>query len=264
MDIDQRIVEYYNRGHENDRLTAQPGLELIRTQVLLERFLPGPPARVLEVGGASGVYSSWLAGRGYDVDLIDPVPLHIEQASAVGGFTARLGDARRLDYPDDSFDAVLLLGPIYHLTDRAERVQAFAEAVRVCRSGGVVTAAAISRYASMFDGFFRGFVDRPGFVPLMREDLRTGQHRNPDGTPEFFTTGFFHDRDDLAAEAHEGGLAGVEVLPIEGPLHWAAQIRERLADPRERELILEVLTTIEGDPAMTNATSHLFAVGRVA
>ena len=141
MDIDRRIVEYYNRGHENDRLTARPSLELIRTKVLLERFLPAPPARVLEVGGASGVYSGWLAGLGHDVELVDPVPLHVEQASARGGFTARLGDARALPQPDDSFDAVLLLGPMYHLTDRAERVLAFTEAARVTRPGGLVLAA---------------------------------------------------------------------------------------------------------------------------
>ncbi len=262
MGIETSIADFYNQGREQGRLTTAPSLELIRTKVLLERYLPPAPARVLEVGGASGVYATWLAGLGYLVDLIDPVPLHVEQARAVGGFTARIGDARSLTDDDDRYDAVLLLGPMYHLTDRDERVLAFREAARVARPGGLVVAAAISRYATTLDGFFRGFVDRPGFVPLLREDLRSGQHRNPDGVPEFFTTAFFHDQAELAAEASEAGLGPVEVLPVEGPFHWAPGLTERLADPEQLALLLEVLETVERDPAMANASSHLLAVGR--
>ena len=76
MEIDAEILAHYAEGREHARLTSAPSLELLRTEVLLERFLPAPPARVLDVGGASGVYASWLSGRGYQVHLIDPVPLH--------------------------------------------------------------------------------------------------------------------------------------------------------------------------------------------
>ena len=113
--------------------------------MLLERFLPAPPARVLDIGGASGVYASWLSGRGYQVHLIDPVPLHREQAMADGRFSVASGDARHLAEDDGSYDAVLLLGPLYHLTDRTDRVGALAEARRVTRPGGIVAAAVISR-----------------------------------------------------------------------------------------------------------------------
>jgi SAM-dependent methyltransferase len=264
MEIETTIVDYYARGLEHDRLTARPTLERIRTQVLLKRYLPAAPSRVLDVGGASGVYASWLAEQGYDVHLVDPLELHVQQAAAVGGFSAARGDARHLDQNDNSYDATLLLGPLYHLTDRSERVQAFSEARRVTRPGGVVLGAAISRYASTFDGLLRGFIDRPGFTSLLLEDLRSGQHRNPGNVPEFFTTAFFHTRDDLAGEVVDAGLTLGGVLPIEGPFHWAPDIGERLADPGQLELILEIMTTIEADPAMTNATSHLFAVGRVS
>jgi SAM-dependent methyltransferase len=173
--------------------------------VLLERFLPGPPARVLDVGGASGVYASWLSGRGYQVHLIDPVPLHRERAMADGRFSVAPGDARGLAEDDGSYDAVLLLGPLYHLTGRTDRIRALAEARRVTRPGGIVAAAVISRYASTFDGFFRGFVDKPGFPAMMTEDLKTGQHRNPGSEPELFTTAYFHDR---AGMEHDPAIVG--------------------------------------------------------
>ena len=103
--------------------------------MLLERFLPAPPSRVLDVGGASGLYASWLSGRGYHVHLIDPVPLHREQATTDGRFSVAPGDARHLAEDDASYDAVLLLGPLYHLTERTDRVRTLAEARRVTRPG---------------------------------------------------------------------------------------------------------------------------------
>jgi len=263
MAIESEILSYYDQGLEHERLTAQPALELIRTQVLLKRFLPTAPARVLDVGGGSGVYASWLTDQGYDVDLLDPVPLHLEQARALG-VRARSGDARRLQEADDSYDAVLLLGPLYHLVDRADRIRALTEAGRVVRPGGPVIAAAISRYASFFEGFFRNYVDHPGFTAAMREDLTSGLHLNPSKAPERFTTAHFHTRDELAGELTEAGLTVQTVLPVEGMLNWAPGIADRLADPAQRELILALLAETETDPALTGATSHLLAVARAA
>ena len=159
MEIEAEILAHYALGAEHSRLTAGPSLELLRTQLLLERFLPPAPARVLDVGGGPGVYASWLAGRGYQVHLIDPVPLHLEQAAAAGGFTAARGDARALAEPAGSYDAALLLGPLYHLTQAQDRRQALAEARRVLRPGGRLMAVAVSRFASLLDGMYEDWLD---------------------------------------------------------------------------------------------------------
>jgi SAM-dependent methyltransferase len=157
---------------------------------------------------------------------------------------------------------VLLLGPLYHLVERADRVRALAQARRVARPGGIVVAAAISRYASFMDGFYRGFVDRPGFAAGMAETLRTGRHLNPRREEYMFTTAYFHDRDGLAAEVTDASLALEAVMPVEGPLAWAPGLEDRLADPAQRELILNCLAAIEHDPAITGASSHLLAIAR--
>lgn len=260
MELDPEMVAYYDRGGERARLTDAPSLERLRTQVLLERYLPPAPAKVLDVGGAAGVHAAWLAGLGYEVHLVDPVTLHVEQAREAGGFTAAVGDARRLEEPDDAYDAVLLLGPLYHLVEQDERVLALAEAGRVCRRDGVVLAAAISRYASSFDGFFRGFVDEDGFVAMMADDLRSGRHVNPGRQPQRFTTAYFHHPDELTEEVVQAGLQPGPVLPVEGMLAWAPGIEARLADPRQRALVLELLAAMEEDPSVLAATAHLLAV----
>lgn len=261
VEFDPEVLAYYDRGEEQGRLTERPSLERVRTQILLERFLPSPPARVLDVGGGAGVYASWLAELGYQVHLVDPVPLHVEQARTRPGFTAEVGDARQLRDSDAAWDAVLLLGPLYHLIERADRVQALGEARRVCRQGGMVLASGISRYASSFDGFFRGLVDTPGFAAIMTENLRTGVHRNPDRHPDWFTTAYFHHPCDLTAEIAEAGLTPGPVLPVEGVLHWAPGIEHRLAEPAQRRLVLDFLAAIETDATACAATAHLLAVG---
>lgn len=156
----QQMQAYYAHGRERDRLARGEGLlEALRTQELLDRWLPPAPAVILDVGGAAGRYALPLADAGYEVHLIDPVPLHVQQALE-GSQAARQplasvleGDARALPFDDASADAVLLLGPLYHLTTAKERSLALHEAGRVLRQGGVLVAAAISRFASRSMGW---------------------------------------------------------------------------------------------------------------
>ncbi|MEV0150569.1 MULTISPECIES: class I SAM-dependent methyltransferase [unclassified Nonomuraea] len=139
MTVTRELLAYYEQDREHGRLREGRGRwEFWRTQDVLRRTLPPAPARVLDVGGGTGVHAEWLSADGYDVELLDPVPLHVERASQLHGVSARLGDARRLPVPDASVDAVLLLGPLYHLSERADRVRALSEARRAVRPGGLV------------------------------------------------------------------------------------------------------------------------------
>jgi len=168
--ISREIEAHYQQVSESERLLDGIGeLERLRTQAILARHLPPPPAVIFDVGGAAGVYAFPLAGQGYEVHLIDPVALHLEQARArAAGSGIELasiaqGDARRLDVPDGSADAVLLLGPLYHLVEHADRLRALREARRILKPGGVLLAAAVSRFASLIDGLSRGSFADPGF-----------------------------------------------------------------------------------------------------
>jgi ubiquinone/menaquinone biosynthesis C-methylase UbiE len=265
------VAAFYARGLERERLTSGAGaLELLRTQILLQRYLPPAPTVVADVGGGPGRYALWLATLGYRVHLIDPVPLHIEQAREAAGrlprtklASADVGDARSLPFSDASVDAVLLLGPLYHLTQRSDRVQALAEACRVCRPGGVVLAAAISRFASTLDGLRGGYLDDPIFAGIASADRRDGQHRNPTDNPEYFTTAYFHHPDELAAECTAAGLVHQATLAIEGPAWLYPDLDRRLAEQHRREVLLETLVEIEAEPALLGVSAHLLAVARL-
>jgi ubiquinone/menaquinone biosynthesis C-methylase UbiE len=231
---------------------------------LLDRLLPAPPAELLDVGGGPGTYAAPLAGRGYHVRLVDPVQLHVEQASQVAvsdlaaAFTAVVGDARELSAPDQSQDAVLLFGPLYHLTDAADRRQALAEARRVLRPGGRLLAMAVCRFASLLDGLHHGWLDDPHFRPIVAQDLVDGQHRNPDpvGRPEFFTTAYFHTPDGLVAEIERAGFSATAIYGVEGP-GWP--LRQEWADPQRREHILFAARSVETEPSLIGFSNHLIA-----
>ena len=261
--MDEEIRAYYETGVERDRLEqGYSRIEFERTKELLDRHLPAEPARVLDVGGGPGVYAEWLSDAGYEVRLVDASPLHVRQAleRSQGRFAVGEGDARSLDEPDDSYDAVLLLGPLYHLTERVDRLAALREAGRVLKPGGVAAAAAISRFASLLDGLYAGYLTDPKFWSIVERDLADGQHRSPpDASEAFFTTAYFHHPDELRAEVEEAGFKVDGVFGVEGP-GWL--LADRWNDDRAREHILRVARTIEQEPTVVGTSSHLLAIGR--
>ncbi|BEL02466.1 hypothetical protein Q0Z83_006570 [Actinoplanes sichuanensis] len=254
------IVEFYTGYDEAGRLDRRASfqLERIRTGELLERFLPAAPASVLDVGGGPGAYARPLLAAGYRVRLVDVVPAHVEQA--LGGqppVDAVVGDARSLPEPDHAYDATLLFGPLYHLLDRADRIRALREAVRVTRPGGVVLAAAISRFAGPLDFASTGRFTSERLYAEAEQILADG--RNHPGLG--FTHAYFHRVSELADECRAAGLTDVAVHGIEGPAWPAAEAA--VGTPNEQTVLdgalaLARLFSSEADVIATSA--HLMAV----
>jgi ubiquinone/menaquinone biosynthesis C-methylase UbiE len=266
MGAQEDILLHYEDRYDEDARLSENGLgqlELVRTQIVLRRHLPQPPAAVLDVGGGPGVYAYWLDAAGYEVDLIDIVPRHVRQATE-RGIRATVADARELPVPDRSRDAVLLLGPLYHLQERQDRLQALGEAIRVAKPGAPIFVAAISRFAPAIDGLDSGFFDDPAFAGLLAGVTETGRHRNPTGNPDYFTTSFHHLPDELSDEMRAAGLEHVEVLAVEGIGWVASDLDERMAEEESRQKLLNLLERLEREPSILGASPHLLGVGRVA
>ena len=269
MTLPSEIREHYLKTQESQRLSSDQGeLERLRTQAILSRELPPPPAVVFDIGGAAGVHAFPLAQRGYRVHLVDPVELHLEQArahaasSGVALASITPGDARALGISAGVADAVLLLGPLYHLTEPSDRIEALREARRILRPRGIILAAAISRFASLVDGLSSGFFHDAAFREIVAADLASGQHRNPTPDPRYFTTAYFHRPEELATEMKEAGFSGIRILAIEGPVWSAARFKESWNDAVQRTKLMEFLALIEEEPSILGASAHLMAVAR--
>lgn len=267
--IDPEVASYYERRPEEARHESGPSqLEAARTRSLLSRHLPQAPATILDVGGAAGAYAIWLAGLGYDVHLVDPVQRLVDEAkrrsieAGVSLASCSPGDARWLDPGDGVAAAILLLGPLYHLTTRDDRAQALSEALRVLQPGGVLFAAAISRWASALDALGRDLFSMPGQWSMVESAVRDGQHRNPSRRPGGFTTAYFHEPDELRAEIAQAGFDAVAVYAVEGMAGFLPDFDARWSDPRQRADMIRLAEMLESEPALLGATPHLLAVGR--
>jgi SAM-dependent methyltransferase len=197
------------------------------------------------------------------VHLVDPMPIHVEQARAAGVRDASVGDARRLELDDGWADAVLLLGPLYHLTGAEDRLDALREAHRVARAGGVLCAALISRFASTLS-MLLDFLDEAGFEEIVERDLAEGVHLNPSRRAGWFTTAYFHHPDEIGAELAAAGWEKAVVVAIEGPAAMLEDVDDHLDDPEHRERLLRAIRRIEADPSVLGATSHLLAAASKA
>jgi ubiquinone/menaquinone biosynthesis C-methylase UbiE len=266
------VKVYYNRGREQGRLTSGNNqLELLRSQEIISRYLPQSPAAILDIGGGAGVYALWLARLGYKVHLVDLMPIHIEQAMTAAQSqpdhplaSATVDDARKLDFPDDSFDSVLMLGPLYHLTERAERIEALREAYRVLKPSGYLFAATISRFASMLDGLMQGYLADEYFAGLVERVLVDSQHRNPKGEAGYFATAYFHYPTDSTDELAEAGFQVEAAVAIEGMAGFMPNFDQFWDDETLRERLLKFLRATESEPTMLGATGHIMTVGRKA
>ncbi len=265
-------LQYYRDADEAERLFRRAGvIERLRTQELIARYAPVPPARIYDIGGGPGAYALWLARQSYEVHLLDAVPHHIEQASAASLqqidtplASVQLGDARHLPFADESADVVLLFGPLYHLTDRADRLLALREGRRVLRPGGWLLAATISCFASLLDNLSRRpeIFNRPEETAMIAQDLAQGQHRNPTGDIVNFTTTYFHHPDELRTEVEAVGLEHRATLAIEGPFWLVPASFDYWSNPDYKQQFLRLLRMVEQEPTLLGASSHLMAVAR--
>ena len=263
------VTSYYAGFPEESRLGLGPSrLEFARTKEILTRVLPCPPARIVDVGGAAGAYSLWLAERGYEVHLVDASSRLVEVARTRSArarsplASLAIADARRLPHETGSAAAVLVMGPLYHLTAAGDRIAALREASRVLTSDGAVVVAAISRYASTLDGLARKLSLDPRFVKIRDRDLADGQHRNDTGNVDYFTTAYFHRPDDLRSELEAVGFRDVSVLGVEGPAWMLSDFDARWEDPALRTDLLGVAQALESEPSILAVSAHLLAVGR--
>ncbi|GHJ47053.1 hypothetical protein Cs7R123_43950 [Catellatospora sp. TT07R-123] len=182
--------------------------------------------------------------------LFDLVPLHVE-AARERAVTAYVADARRVPRPDASADAVLLLGPLYHLPDPADRAQVLAEAHRVVLTGGVVIVAGMSRWARTLVKAAEGVLADPGWHRHTLAVMRYG--RDADGDAWDRCT-YRHDPDELRAEVQAAGFGDVQVVGVQGPAGaWARR------DPALHEHAIELAR--EAEVAMAACPIHLLAYG---
>jgi len=264
-----KIKEFYSNEMEKDRLDQELfQLEGIRTKEIIGRYLTHSGMSIADIGGGAGYYAFWLQSLLHPVTLIDLSPRNIELVSErckrsgtqLAGF--HTGDATQLDLGDNLFDLVLLLGPLYHLTDKTERVKALMEAKRIVKPGGVVLSAVISRYASLFDGFKRDLVYDDQFVKMLIGDLKTGIHLNETNHPDYFTTAYFHTPAEIREEINASGLKLDKLIAVEGFGWIINDFAKKTNDTVYMNKLAMIINMLETSDDLIAMSQHIITVAK--
>lgn len=181
------INSYYESYNEEGRLTSRHGsVEFFTTMKFIHDCLR-PGMRVCEVGAGTGRYTLALAKEGYEVSAIELVEhnLDILKSGIQPGFrvNAEQGDALDLSrFPDNSFDLTLVLGPMYHLYNDEDKVQALREAVRITKKGGYILVAYCMNEVTVLKGVFQ----ERGIKNVLAQDLLTEDYHCKSSVEEVF------------------------------------------------------------------------------
>ena len=260
MEIDPRVTRHYDVIDESDRL-SKPGLgDLVRLRTwdVFDRFLPGGGS-LLDVGGATGVHAEHLAEAGYDVLLVEPVLRHVEAARSrsAGRFRVEQGVAQSLPVPDASVDGVLLMGPLYHLVDPADRLAALREAQRVLRPGGVLLAEVIARHAWVLDATRQRRLGEPEVWEEFDRTIGTGLSQDPLAPRDGGFFAYFHQMSELRSELAFTDFSDISLIAVEGFGWLLDDLPSRMESPAE---LLRAIRLTESEPTMLGVSAHVIGV----
>jgi ubiquinone/menaquinone biosynthesis C-methylase UbiE len=260
------IERYYDEKAQTEwERLEQHRTEFAVTMRALGDYLPPPPASVLDIGGGPGRYAITLAQQGYPVTLVDLSGQSLElarlKAAEVGVTLADImqGNALHLTtFADESFDAVLMLGPLYHLQEESERQQAIMEARRVLKPGGILCAAFIGRYAALLD---LSKTDPAWIVnrrDISEQILATGRLTVSERSG--FTTAYLAHPTEVKPLMEGCGLTSLDQIGVEGVI----SLFEDKINPLEGELWeawVAMNYRLGKDPSLHGVAQHLLWVG---
>lgn len=265
----ERVIEYYSRFDEWGRLDREP-LEFTINWHYMKHYLPSS-GRVLDNGAGPGKYAMALAEQGYQVTLSDLTPRLVETArekATERGLMERFGGFHVLNatnlngLPDESFDAALMLGPLYHLQREEERIRTVRELFRVTKQEGMVFVAFQSRVRmTVMSLQFPEHWKPNNTMDAIDQLRRTGIFNHAD--PGRFTGAYYFNIDAIKPfmESH-----GFETIDLIGSSSVGGLLsREQLQaweDKGESEKLLNALIDIARDPSILGISSHLLYIGK--
>ena len=277
--VDRSATAYYDAGEEFNRLRIGIGrIEFERTKEILLETLPKAPAVIYDVGGAYGEYAWWLTSLGYKVHLFDLSEKNIEMSDLLKdeyeGFELagkEACDARSVPREDESCDAVLFMGPLYHITDHDERIKAIRECYRLLKKGGKLYTASltpfscllhnITVYAPFAEENKNTWIEDPGFLNMIERELDDGCHINPDRTVySGIGSAHFHSAKTLREELAEGGFDETDVHGIMGGAWLVHDLDAVWENETSRKALMNTVRLLDGHEEILGLSGHLLGI----
>lgn len=269
MENINEVFEFYNNGAEIDRLERGLGIvEFYRSKEIISQYITEKNT-IYDIGGGIGKYSDWLAEQGHDVTLVELAPTAVDYAkkNMKTPYKTEVGDARNINKPNESADVVLLMGPLYHLQNKSDRIEALNEAHRVLKKGGLLIAAGISKFSSTtwaLSVYGNGcdFIDDDIYMNMLKHELATGEHIRPKEYPFIIANAYFHTIDELRNEVHNSGFEIVNHHAVEGCIWITPTLEEKWQDVVSRNRLLDIIHATEHEETLMGLSPHFLVVAK--
>ena len=278
--IDPTVLAGYNAGIERDRLRTGMGLiEFERTKEILTEHLPKPPAVIYDIGGGYGEYAWWLASLGYEVHLFDLSETNIAMSGELAAeyphtalASATVCDARDIPRESKTADAILLMGPLYSITDYKERLLALKECYRLLKDDGILFSAAITPYGALIaritayrasDSRKSFELDDPAVLAMIERALSDGCYENPNRS---ISTGLgsshMHTAKALREELSAGGFKTLSVHGVMGGAWLAPNLHDLMTTPDTKETLMKTVRLLDTHEEIIGLSGHLLAISK--
>jgi ubiquinone/menaquinone biosynthesis C-methylase UbiE len=234
----------------------------------ISRFLPPPPARILDIGGGPGRYSIWLAGMGYRVTLADLSPdllevarAHAKEAEVELEAIVEANAVHLSAFDGASFDAALCLGPMYHIMPDADREAAARELHRVVKPGAAVFAAFLNRLQVLRVAVNQ---DIPLFTPYTFEMVKKWYAGVLDfPIPGTFNLAYLYHPAEIAPFMEKAGFQTLELVSSQS---IAGDVQPHLALFAERQpdlypWVMRELIELANEPTILGSGFHILYIG---
>ncbi|MGB0871106.1 MAG: class I SAM-dependent methyltransferase [Flavobacteriales bacterium] len=261
--ISRNIEVFYNNASEETRLDKGMGIfEFERIKTLIEKYIPHSNSKIIDVGGGTGKYSKWLAEKGHEVHLVEPIPKHIEIAkqraqSSKKKFTIKQGESRDLKYPNNYADLVILHGPLYHLQKKGDRDLTILEAKRVLKRNGIILGFAINYTASTLVGLLSGLIHKKSFFEMCKTELTSSIHHQPEDFPWILPESYYHKPDELKKEFIDLDLMFINIYAVEGMAWLDKNYFVNMVDKRKKKTLEELIRITENDHQLLSFSPHM-------
>jgi len=261
--ISRNIELFYNKASEETRLEKGMGIfEFERIKSLLEKYVSSSKSTIIDVGGGTGKYSEWLAKKGHQVYLVEPISKHIEIAKVRANklknkFSIQLGESRKLEFQNNFADLVILHGPLYHLQKKEDRDLTICEAKRVLKNNGIILGFAINYTASTLAGLLNGLIHKKTFFKMCKEELTKGIHNPPDDFPWLLTEAYYHKPEQFKQEFINQDLTYLNTYAVEGMAWLDKDYFINMLNNKRRNTLLELIKITENDNHLLSFSPHM-------
>lgn len=270
----EEILEYYNAGQEKERLFQGIGqIEFERTKEIISRYLLNDRQVIYDIGGGTGIYSRWLAEKGHEVHMFELSLKAVEYAKNINEksnlpiHSIEVSDAREINREDESADIVLVMGPLYHIVEREERLKALKEAKRILKNDGIMICATISRFGSTLYGLSvygrdNNLIDEDEFMGMIGREMTDGHHIRPEKYPKFIPRAFFHLPGEIESEIKDVGLKYEKIYSVEGPIWIVPSFEEKWKNTESKERLLNISRKVEEEESLMGMSPHLLLIAK--